>query len=156
MDTPQKYRESSPGLRREFTLYPEKLVIVGRDIEGKEFKTHTPPRGVSPESGYIRFQSPRFAQGFMLFVGHSVCLWLFLGPFQLPLLSVRVVLTAALALLSLGFALYYWPEYKAYLFVNSSGVNAVQIIEAGPGKVHCQAFVDQIARAIEDLGSTNA
>lgn len=154
MNAAVKYREVSPGLRREFSLYPGKVVIIGRVVGGKDFETHIPLKELMPDFGYVRFRSRRCAAGFLLFTALAVFLWVFLGPFRMPLLSARVGVTAALAGMSLGLALAYLPKYKAYRIVNNQGVVIIDVIEAGPDKARCREFVEQIAAAIREAAKT--
>ena len=92
----------------------------------------------------------------MLFAVFTAFLWLFLGPFQLPVLSVRVAVTATLAASSLGLALAYLPKFKAYRFLNNSGVVVLDIIEAGPDKDRCREFAERVAEAIRESAKKTA
>ena len=102
-----------------------------------------------PDYGYIHFRSRRYVYGFMLLAAFSLLLWIFLGPFHLPISSPRVLLTIALAVLSLASSLYYLPKYKAYRFANKSGILAFDVIVAGPEKARCQEFADLLAQTIQ-------
>ena len=150
MDVLASYREASPGLRRVFTLYPDKVVVAGRVVGGADFETHIPLKELSPDFGFLRFRSRRCVAGFMLFAALTVLLWLFLSPFQLPLLSGRVVATTSLAALSLGVALAYMPNFKAYRSVSNHGVVVLDIIEAGPDRCRCREFAERVSEAVRE------
>ena len=148
-----KYRESAPGTRREFTLYTDRVQVVGHRIGGSDFSICVPLQEMFPDYGYLHFRSRRYLYGFMLLAAFSLLLWIFLGPFHLPITSPRVLLTIALAILSLASSLYYLPKYKAYRFANKSGIVAIDIIEAGPEKARCREFADLLAQTIRVLTS---
>ena len=143
-----KYHDSAPGTRREFTLYADHVQVVGYIIGGSNFDIRAPLQDMRPDYGYIHFRSRRYVYGFMLLAAFSLLLWIFLGPFHLPISSPRVLLTIALAVLSLASSLYYLPKYKAYRFANKSGILAFDVIVAGPEKARCQEFADLLAQTI--------
>jgi hypothetical protein len=145
------YRESSPGLRREFALYPERVTVRGRVLGGSEFETHVPLGEVSPEFGTVRFRSRRCHAGIALFCGLAAFLGLFVGAFGLPWTSPRVLVTAALAAGALAWGLAYYPKFTAYRFLNTGGVGVLDVIAAGPEKGDARRFVERVAGAVREL-----
>lgn len=142
------YREASPGLRRELRLFSDKVSICGRMLGGNEFETHISLEHLSPDVGTVRFRSRRSPYGIAVCCALVVFLWLFVGPFDAPWTSTRVLITATLAAASLSWGLYYLPRYTAYRFLNISGLIVLDVIASGPDKDSCEGFVEDIVEAI--------
>jgi len=149
------YHESSPGLRRELRLFPDKVSIRGRRLGADEFETHIPLEHLSPDVGSVRYRSRRSAYGIAVCCALIVFLSLFVGPFNAPWTSTRVLVTATLAIISLAWGLYYLPRYTAYRFLNTSGQIVLDVIASGPDKDRCKDFVENIAEAIRTLHVDN-
>ena len=142
------YREASPGLRRELRLFPDKVSIRGHMLAADEFETHISLEHLSPDVGSLRFRSRRSPYGIAGCCALIVFLSLFVGPFNAPWTSARVLVTATLAIASLAWGLYYLPRYTAYRFLNTSGQIVLDVIASGSDKDSCKEFVDKIAEAI--------
>jgi hypothetical protein len=122
------YHEVSPSLRRELRLFSDKVSICGRKLAGDQFETHVSLEHLSPDVGTMRFRSSRSPIGIAVCCTLIVFLWLFVGPFDAPWASTRVLVTASLAIASLGWGLYYLPRYTAYNFLNTSGQLVLNVI----------------------------
>jgi hypothetical protein len=149
MEPISSYREASPGVRRELRLFPDRVSISGRVLGGSEFETHVPLQQLSPTFGTMKFRSRRCVAGVALFCGLAVFVFLFVGPFQLPWASTRVIIATALAVASLGWAIAYFPRYTAYRFLNVLGQVTLDVVESGPDKASCRDFVQRIVEAIK-------
>ena len=142
------YRESGDGLRRQFALFQDKVVIHGQRFSGSEFETHVPLSQLDPGIGILRFRSRRCVAGLMLFFAFMFFLWVFLGPLALPINSTRVIVDVGLATACLVWSTIYFPKRTAYRFVNMGGLHVLDVIESGPESNRCRAFADQISDAI--------
>lgn len=145
------YAERSPGLRREFRLYPNHVTVHSRNLGGVEIEIHVPLEELSPEFGYLLFRSRRVVAGCVLSAGLAVILWLMVGPFDMPWTSPRVMVTAGLLVLSVAVAALYMPRYRAFRFVNRSGVVVLDMIESGPAKSDCHTFAKAVQASIMGL-----
>ena len=145
------YYEKSPGLRRSFALFPDKVFISAKVFTGSSWEITIPLSSVNPELGIYRFRSKRFAAGFLLSCAFIVLLWLLLGPFNYSIQSPRVIVTSVLCMASLSWSVIYFSKYTAYRFINHQGLIVLDVIEAGPQRDQCHEFAQKIAQAIQTL-----
>lgn len=148
-----RYREVSPGLRREFVLFPGKVFIRGRQIGGNHFEVYVPLQEISADFGWVHIRARRFYHGFMLFAGLCALLWIFLGPFALPIQSARVIITALFAAACAVWCVVYFSKYRVFQFVNRGGLIALHCVEAEPERDRCREFVETISRTIREAQS---
>ena len=144
------YRESAPGLRRNFKLYLDHISVYAKTVGGDEKELHIPLDEISPKAGYVRFRVRRWFGGLFLSFVLALFIWLFVGEFDLPWNSPRVLAASALCLLSFGWGVYYLRRYRAFRFVNRSGIVVLDVIENGPEKDRCADFVGLIEQTIRD------
>ena len=83
----------------------------------------------------------------------ALMIGLFVWEFHLPWSSPRVLIAIALCLLFLGWGIYYLRRYRAFRFVNRSGVVVLDVIENGPEKDKCADFVALIEQTIRAAAS---
>jgi hypothetical protein len=148
MEAIATYRESSPNLRRTMQLYSDHVSVETRIIGGSDALMHIPFRDISPHFGFVRFRFRRWLGGFLLGCVGLFFIWLFTGPFELAMTSPRVVVTGVLTIACFIWGIAYLRKYKAYRFVNHSGVPVLDIIESGPEKERCLQFVEAVRDAI--------
>jgi len=150
MEPIAEYRERSPNLRRKFTLYPEELVVEGRELVGARFQKTIPLQGLRPEFGWISFRSPRCVHGLAVCLAFAVMsgVWIWGGPVLLPAFVPIVASFVCCSAFGLACCFYYLPRYLAYTFVDRNGKDILQVIASGPDKGRCRAFTDQIAAEI--------
>ena len=144
------YRESSPGLRRKLTLYFDHVTVYAKTLGGHERESHIPLDEISPNVGYARFRVRRWLQGMLLGSFLGLFIWIFVGEFNLPWTSPRVLTTAVLCFMSFAWGAYYLRRYRVFQFVNRSGIVVLDVIESGPEKDRCADFVALIEQTIRD------
>lgn len=146
------YAEVILGSRRQFDLYPDKLVICGREFRGVAFEHILPLRDLEPEFGFVRCRHDRFSLGLagivfgmtLLIVRHTRS-----GP---PGMSVLTCLAYAVLAAGLFLVLYYLPKITAYHFCNGSAEPVFQVFALGSHQAAlCSEFVEEIAQAIRSL-----
>lgn len=144
------YRESAPGLRRNFKLYFDHITVYAKTLGGDEKELHIPLDEISPNVGYVRFRVRRCFGGLFLSFVLALFIWLFVAEFKLPWNSPRVLTASALCLMSFAWGVYYLRRYRAFRFVNRSGIVVLDVIESGPEKDRCANFVALIEQTIRD------
>lgn len=149
------HRESSPGLRREFVLYEDRVTVTGRK-GGNDFVIHVPLEQLCPEIGTFHFRHRRFRQMnlCLFFLGLAIAAEVSLTaalPTNAAMRDQLVVLIAAsvIAALAIGlWSLAYWPRYTAYRFVNTGGVVVLDAFASGRQSEQCREFAEQVSKAI--------
>ncbi|MFO0924342.1 MAG: hypothetical protein U0905_17845 [Pirellulales bacterium] len=144
------YRESAPGLRRNFKLYSDHITVYAKTFGGDEKEVHIPLDELSARAGFVRFRVRRWFGGLFLSFILALFTWIFVSEFKLEWKSPRVVIASSLCLMSFGWGVYNLRRYRAYRFVNRSGIAVLDVIEHGPEKNQCANFVAFIEQAIRD------
>lgn len=142
------YRERFPGLRREFELFPDKASVRGK-WKGNPFQAIVPLGQLDPEYGYTMVRPLRPLLSVISLILSGVLL---LGVVAggAPVMSAAVFLPAALIVGVLGLTAYYFPRVRIYRFVNTSGLNVLDVFESGPECDQAKAFVESVAATIRD------
>lgn len=145
------YRDTVPGIRRQLTLYSDHITVYSKALGGDENEVHLPLQDVSPDIGFIRFRVQRWFIGFAISFVLALFIWLFVGAFDLSWSSPRVLIAATLCCISFAWGVYYLRRYRAFRFVNRSGVVVLDVIENGPDKDKCIDFVRRIEETIREI-----
>jgi|GEM_PF-930801 hypothetical protein len=144
------YRESAPGLRRDFKLYFDHITVYAKTLGGDEKEMHIPLDELSPRAGFVRFRVRRWFGGLFLSFVLALFIWLFVAEFKLAWHSPRVIIASLLSLISFAWGVYNLRRYRAFRFVNRSGLVVLDVIENGPDKDRCAEFVALIEQTIRD------
>jgi hypothetical protein len=144
------YRESAPGLRREFKLYLDHITVYAKTLGGDEKEMHIPLDELSPRPGFVRFRVRRWIGGLFLSFVFALIIWLFVAEFKLDWRSPRVIVASSLCVMSFLWGVYNLRRYRAFRFVNRSGMVVLDVIENGPDKNRCAEFVALIEQTIRD------
>jgi hypothetical protein len=143
-----EYRDSSPGLRRSFELYPDKIVVKGRRSGGDDFVMALPLQALVPEYSTFRIRSPHSRRAFIVFCVSLAFLWALSMPPPDRFSTLFLVAFAGLGATCLVASIYHLPRYKIYRFLNKDGVFVFDVIESKSDKERCLEFVETISEAI--------
>lgn len=144
------YRETVPGLRRDFKLYTDHITVYMRTLGGDEREVHIPLDEISPRAGFVRFRFRRWFAGLFLSFIWALFIWLFVAEFELEWKSPRVVVVCLLCLTSFVWGVSNLRRYRAFRFINRSGIVVLDVIENGPDKHRCAEFVAIIEQTIRE------
>jgi len=111
---------------------------------------HIPLDELSPRAGFVRFRVRRWFGGLFLSFVLALFIWLFVAEFKLAWHSPRVIIASLLSLISFAWGVYNLRRYRAFRFVNRSGLVVLDVIENGPDKDRCAEFVALIEQTIRD------
>ncbi|WP_157605406.1 hypothetical protein [Schlesneria paludicola] len=147
----QIYRERYLTIRRDFRLYPDKVIVTGT-VQRNEIKATVPLVSLQPVYGYITFRSRLF----ILYVIASFvfgCAAVLVGFVTEGLPTETLVFwTRPFAVISscwfFVLAARRIRRQMIYRFSNEGSIIVLDFFASGPDKAGAQAFADLIANQI--------
>ena len=136
---------------RTFALFPDKVVVRGKQSLQSEFETAVALKALDPSPDSLRFRSPLFTWGmWVALVGFVMCATLVSG-FQMSFASLPPGLMACIGMsgVLLMWATFRKVEYAR--FKNDGGIVILDIARAGKGAGQFDAFVGMLTRQITEV-----
>lgn len=143
------YRERGPkGLNRDMALYTDRVHILGRQRWRGEFDVNILLRGLEPDISTTRWHGPGFGRALGCFTGSVLMFAYYFWQLGSSMTPAHVAFPAIAAVISIAAFIVCYPMYKAYRFLNTSGMVILDVIESGPDKDRCEEFAIQISDMI--------
>jgi hypothetical protein len=138
------YRDRFPGVARDFSLYPEKIVVRGRHSEFNYALS-----SIDPAYGVLRSRSEIAGPGALILGGIFGALFLFgLSHGRPEFFPAGAVLMGTIAALCLFTGVRHVRRVEHYVFRSISGVPLFNIARAGPERDRFDEFVQQLVAVI--------
>jgi hypothetical protein len=150
------YREWSPGMRRRFTLQPDRLIIEGRIGWQSEFEMPVSLHVIDPVYGIIQRRSAIAGPGALIlgamFAFLTVVAWFNGRPAWFP---IGATIDALLAVLCVVTGFRYLPKTEYYSFQRAGGGVAFDVGRRGPDRERFEQFVGRVIERVKALQQTD-
>jgi hypothetical protein len=143
------YRDRTPSASRQFTLYPDRLVIRGRVGWSGEFDLPIALTRIYPVYGVTRSRSEIAGPGAIILGAVFGFLFAFgLKNGRPEFFPVGAVMTATLAALFLTTGVRNFPRIERYVFRSTDGAVVFDIARSGPDRERLDEFAQQVVAAV--------
>ncbi|MDQ8183864.1 hypothetical protein [Pelagicoccus sp. SDUM812005] len=150
MDPIAKYNERRHAGKRDFELYPDRLIISGKNYLSSEFKTDLPLEGIRPEKEYITCRNATFKTGFYFLIGpfiawHVMVRGLDFDPYAEGPMLMWFAGLAGIILILVGL-----KKERYTCFKSSAGVTVLNVAKNRKTDKNFDVFIDLLVERIHE------
>ncbi len=155
------YREKQLGVRRDFFLYEDRIVVRVRKLFGNESEFPIRLAFLNPDLGVLRIRSKHFNSAlgcFVLGTSFAVINCYLAQLDRLSFTSPMFWIFAAIGCVGLGLIPFSFERVEFYSFrdVRRPEVSLLDIARRGPDVGHFEEFADQLRRQIRASRKSNS
>lgn len=138
---------------RTFTLFPDRVVIRGRQWLQSEFEMTVQVGLLDPNPDRLWSRNQHFTWGMWLAIGGFTACTVLISGFHLTFAALAPGLLASLGMSGLLFMLATYRKVEFVCFKNNSGTAVLSLARAGKNAAQLDPFLTALTQQIEQAGS---
>jgi len=133
---------------RTFTLFPDKVVVRGKQSLQSEFEMSIALKALDPNSDTLRFRNQIFTWGMWVAIAAFVVSVILVGGFHMSFATFPPGLVASIGMSGVMMMLATFRKVEFIRFKNDGGIVILDIARAGKSAGQLDPFVDALKKQI--------